>query len=214
MGRSSCGIETGAYKVTDHITVKEYGMESSSMQLDGTNVILRDPVEEDLADHIEWNTRQIEWKEWDAPWKQGAFDEERLRNKQEGYLERAKHSGNLRFHWEIDAKIENCWKHIGWMNVYCIDKRYQPVDESRDLAFGIDIPNPEARGKGFGLEAVKLLISYYEANGYREMYTQTWSGNKRMIALAKKAGFLLVKRTPDIYRKDGISYEQLTFVSE
>ena len=44
-----------------------------------------------------------------------------------------------------------------------------------------------------------------------EAYTQTWSGNQRMIGLARKLGFRESMRKPGLRRVRGTAYDGLTF---
>jgi len=43
------------------------------------------------------------------------------------------------------------------------------------------------------------------------VYTQTWSGNKRMIGLAQKLGFEICQLVPNKRRVRGKLYDGLTF---
>ena len=80
------------------------------------------------------------------------------------------------------------------------------------FAFGIDIPPQSCRGKGYGYEAFKAAIEYLASKGMKEIYTQTWSGNTRMIALAEKLGFREVCRKKDFREVRGEKFDGLTFV--
>ena len=58
-----------------------------------------------------------------------------------------------------------------------------------DCTIGIDIPTLAARRKGYAAAAWDLFIQYLLSNGIEEMYTQTWSGNERVLGLIYKVGF-------------------------
>ena len=76
---------------------------------------------------------------------------------------------------------------------------------------GIDIPAVAARGKGYAFAALKLFIGYLLENGERGIYTQTWSGNVRMIGLAEKLGFEEYRRKKGLRTMAGKPYDGLTF---
>lgn len=48
-------------------------------------------------------------------------------------------------------------------------------------------------------------------NEISEIYTQTWSGNKRMIGLANKISFEECMRKSNIHKFNGKLYDDLTF---
>lgn len=57
----------------------------------------------------------------------------------------------------------------------------------------------------------KLLIDYLRSNGVKDIYTQTWSGNLRVIGLATKIGFEECNRNLNERFVRGASYDGLTF---
>ena len=76
------------------------------------------------------------------------------------------------------------------------------------LAVGISIFEHNLWGNGIGTNALRAFINYHFENGEDEIYTQTWSGNVRMIHCAKKLGFIECNR--NIGEADG-QYDGLTF---
>ena len=80
-----------------------------------------------------------------------------------------------------------------------------------DLALGLDIPDTAQRGRGYGSAAMRRMMAYYRGLGHTSFLTQTWSGNERMIALAKKLGFREVSRLRGLRLVNGKSYDALTF---
>lgn len=44
------------------------------------------------------------------------------------------------------------------------------------------------RGKGYSYKALCVFIKYLIEHGENEIFTQTWSGNERMVHIAKKNG--------------------------
>ena len=84
-------------------------------------------------------------------------------------------------------------------------------DGDGKYAFGIDIPHVPCGGKGYGYEAFRAAIVYLTEHGLKDIYTQTWSGNERMIALAKKLGFVEFKRKSGIRIVNGNNYDAITY---
>ena len=54
-------------------------------------------------------------------------------------------------------------------------------------------------------------MSYYFENGVNELYTQTWSGNVKMIRCAEKLGFVECDKDVGAREVDGQKYDGLTF---
>jgi RimJ/RimL family protein N-acetyltransferase len=82
-------------------------------------------------------------------------------------------------------------KHIGWANYY-------HLDEQLGYAYvGITLPEPEVWGKGYGTEAVRLVVDYLfcEMN-LPSVRTKTWTGNRRMRRVAEKVGFKELAKSP------------------
>lgn len=161
--------------------------------------------DEDLKKIREWYTDIIEWKLWDAPWEEAEYDED----KQKMY--RRQRTDNLPcFEYEI---IYNK-KHIGWISAYYMtdDFRYNGLEKTNNIAIGIDIPDESMRGKGIGVQTIKEYLKYFKELGYSKIYTQTWSGNTRMIHVAEKVGFKEINRFKGIRNVNGKKYDALTFV--
>lgn len=170
------------------------------MRLLNDKVILRDMTEADINDHILWRTEKTEWMNWDAPWRMRDTDSSRLRKRLEDKLFNLRSDG-IRMTFEICINDEAC-THIGWLNTYGID---------HGLAIGIDLPDSNIRGKGYGTAALCLYIDYLFENDYDELYLQTWSGNERMIHIARKLGFNECDRQINARAVNGSYYDALTF---
>ena len=102
--------------------------------------------------------------------------------------------------------------HIGWINRYYINDNFSWTQDEANMAIGIDIPAVKMRGCGYGENAMKGFIQYLSENGVDTIYTQTWSGNERMIRLAEKLGFEECDRKAGIRVVDGKRYDAVTFV--
>lgn len=64
-------------------------------------------------------------------------------------------------------------------------------------------------GKGLGTKILTMLMEYYRSFGENHFLIETWSGNDRMLGLAKKLGFYEVKRTKDVHNVNGIFYDDI-----
>lgn len=102
--------------------------------------------------------------------------------------------------------------HIGGVSTYRIDDDFSIAEDGPYLALGIDINSMAARGRGYALRALRLFADYLFEEGAGELYCQTWSGNTRMIGLARKIGFTECCRKPDLREVCGQRYDGVTFV--
>jgi len=179
-------------------------------------LILRDFNRADIDKRIEWETRDCEWKKWDAPWEWEIDPKkDHLKSFTDGLIEFAdmiaqKKEEDIRYSFQIELKESG--EYIGWISCYCIDDDCNYTDGDGKYAFGIDIPPVSCRGKGYGYEAFRAAIVYLTEHGLKEIYTQTWSGNERMIALAKKLGFAEFKRKSGIRIVNGEKYDAITYI--
>lgn len=187
-------------------------------QLSDEKVILRDFIESDIQTRIRWETEETEWQAWDAPWefaalsgkeREGALAEyiEKMRGWAENFSKMPKEEKRTGF--QIVEKSSG--EYIGWCNSYRIDEDCNISEEGGKCAVGIDLPSMRARGKGYAFSALCLFIRYLLGCGETEIYTQTWSGNVRMIALAEKIGFEEYRRKKDYRTVSGKKYDGLTF---
>lgn len=184
------------------------------MTIESDSIILRDMIESDIEDYVRWFTAEREWENWDAPWEKEDACEETERKRWTEYYESVKDRPD-------DArrrKLEIEWngRHIGWVGSYCIDENYEWVERSEDgqtvyPAVGIDICEPDLWNSGIGTNALRAFIDYCFENGVNELYTQTWSGNVRMLRCAEKLGFVECNRNAGTREVDGRKYDGLTF---
>ena len=159
------------------------------MRLPGTRVVLReerrDADEEDL---FRWLNLE-EWNYYDEPDKpftgmsRGEFEK---RVEQRRCQSRGPSSNSHR--WQIDAAEG---RHIGWVNYYHLDQL------AKRAYVGICLPEEDVWGKGYGTEAVRLLVDHlFHEMELEEVRTATWTGNKRMMRCAEKSGFRVAARMP------------------
>ncbi len=181
------------------------------------NIILRDMIESDIDNYVRWFTTETEWSDWDAPWEPVGSDEETERHSWREYYEAVKDRPD-------DArrcKFEIEWngRHIGWVSSYLIDENYEWIGKPEEgqifhRAIGIGICESGLWGNGIGTNALRAFMNYYFENGVDELYTQTWSGNVRMISCAEKLGFKECNREVGFREEGGEEYDGLTFKVE
>ena len=189
------------------------------MEIAGRGIALRDFTMGDLPARMRWETQETEWKLWDAPWERLARDEAR----QTAHIEelrtllhaRARLNMSLseaepRRGFEIYSLSPR--QNIGWVSSYFLAEDWTVSEtETERAAVGIDIPPPDCRGKGHGKAALGQFVAYLLETGRREVYTQTWSGNKAMVLLANSLGFEPFHRRPNLREVDGERFDGLTF---
>lgn len=171
------------------------------MEIKRGDIVIRDMLSSDVADHVRWRTVDTEWMNWDAPWLQeppasSSAVEHKMR------MLAAAPPPAVRTRFEI-ATADGL--HIGWMNSY-------PLDGVRDgPAIGIDIAEPRFRGEGRGEKAFSAFIHYLFSSGCTAVYTETWSGNFPMIRLAGKCGFEMLQRGHSDLEVHGERFDSLLF---
>ena len=174
------------------------------------DIFLRDLGEQDIEDIIRWNTNDNEWMDWDAPWeKDEPFDAHNYRRRKREALATPKEEPSVRREFQIYCG--DC--HIGWVNAYYIDDNFNYTGTGTGkLAIGIDICEPAYWNKGIGGRAFAAFIDYLFANGYEELYTQTWSGNERMIRMAERLGFSTCHRDSNVRQVRGQMHDRVTMM--
>lgn len=182
------------------------------MEIKGQKVLLRDFVKEDIEDRIRWETIETEWLEWDAPWEveEEPFNSEKYRSRMNKRLSIKQDPDRFRYGFQICINDET-EKHIGWINAYQIDDNYCYTSDDGKFTIGINIPDLNSRRKGYATEAWNLYIKYALDNGIEDIYTQTWSGNIRVIGLMKKLGFRECNREEGFRIVRGELHDALTF---
>jgi RimJ/RimL family protein N-acetyltransferase len=79
---------------------------------------------------------------------------------------------------EVDSKV------IGDIGLHHRDQR------SRVTAFGVGIYDPEYISRGYGREAIGLLIDWvFRIQNYQRIWLDTWATNERAIRCYKAVGF-------------------------
>ena len=189
------------------------------MEIISDRIILRDFLTSDIEKRIYWETVETEWQQWDAPWEYEGLTEEEKQEELENYIASLRRwveqderlpEEKVRYRFQIALNNENC-DYIGWCTAYCIDEDYSYTDDEGYLAVGINIPEITSRGKGYATEALCIFIQYLLKHNERPLFTQTWSGNERMIHVAEKIGFKECFRKNSYRKVRGERYDGLTF---
>jgi RimJ/RimL family protein N-acetyltransferase len=183
------------------------------MEIKNHKAILRDFVESDIDDRIYWENVETEWQLWDAPWEYNeneVFDSDKYRKERLEWLAEEKDENRMRWSFQVCINDESR-KHIGWINAYNIDANYHYITGDGYCTIGIDIPDLPSRGKGYATASWDLFIQYLLSNGVGDIYTQTWSGNERVLGLMEKIGFEECNREYGFRIVRGQLYDGLTF---
>ena len=186
--------------------------------LQSKNMILRDFKESDIEKRTYWETVETEWQRWDSPWE---YEDLTGKEKGERLLDLLKTIHGWLKHPLADSvkrdrfEIEVCDpepKYIGWVASYYINENFTYTqNKTTRCAVGIDIPDQSARGKGYACQALCIFIDYLLEHGVTEIYTQTWSGNERMVHIAEKLGFEECGRKKNLRVVRGREYDWVTF---
>lgn len=158
------------------------------MRISGKRIVLRDERgESDAEDFFRWLNME-EWKYYDEPDKPfEGISREAFETRQQERRERSGNPSPDTYGWHVDTVHG---RHIGWVNYYHLDK------QAKRAYVGICLPEEETWGRGYGTEALSLLIDYlFKEMGLEEVRAATWSGNRRMMRCAVKSGLKEVART-------------------
>jgi RimJ/RimL family protein N-acetyltransferase len=150
----------------------------------GRRILLRYTKWSDIDDYIRWNYPENEFYKFDGPWYDHAGD---YSGSIKSLIRDLKENKNQNWCFEIVVKEGDI--HIGGLNVSYSDK------DPHQTQIGIGIYETKFWDKGFGTEALALLLDYLflEKELTRVGFT-TWSGNPRMIKVGEKLGFSLEAR--------------------
>ena len=187
------------------------------MEIKFENIVLRDMKQSDIADYVRWFTTETEWMDWDAPWEKETLDADAQRESWTEYYESMQEMPDDRIHCHFEIESEG--RHIGWVSSYLTDENYEWISarqvkngQKANRTIGITVGESSIWGKHLGTNALRAFIRYYADHGCKEIYTQTWSGNVRMIHVAEKLGFQECNRVKEECEVDGQKYDSLTFM--
>jgi RimJ/RimL family protein N-acetyltransferase len=185
--------------------------------IETNDLVLRDFRESDVADFVRWETVETEWQLWDGPWDyegrseaERADDLERYVARMNGWVAAAPTLADdvTRSHLQIDTRAG---RHIGWVGSYHVDGDYSIVEGPGTTAVGICVPELVERGHGYSYQALAAFVGYLMGLGERDVLTQTWSGNVRMVHVAERMGFVECCRKQGFRLVRGRRYDGLTF---
>ncbi len=172
------------------------------MILQGNICYLRDPTLNDMNEFRNWYQPHQDWLQWDCPWRVFHPQEfEQMKANIEQQICQSK-TGMIRQRLEL---CTNNHQHIGWVSSYFLNQNPQQI------AIGITIVDTYHRGKGYGTQAYVLYIHYLLTCNYTNIFTQTWSGNHRMMQLANRLCFTEVERLTNYRNVNGCLYDQITY---
>lgn len=186
------------------------------MRIQAEDVVLRDMLEADVEDYVRWFTEETEWSAFDAPWAPLHAEAGKVRADWTAYWQENCRlaEGDLRRRFEMEWE----GRHIGWVCAYPIDENGEWLTE-KDLregreartAVGISIAQSGIWGRSLGSKALRAFCGYLFERGAEAVYTQTWSGNARMIRCAEKLGFAEYRRCVGQKEVEGQRFDWLTF---
>ncbi|MCL6551977.1 MAG: GNAT family N-acetyltransferase [Firmicutes bacterium] len=142
------------------------------------------------------------WWRWDAPWEgRPQPDELRQVPARVALLVRERTSPPRRM--VIETRTA---RPIGTVSRYWVDERTQWLE------VGIAIYAARDWGRGYGFEALGLWVEHLLTEmPLHRIGLRTWSGNTRMVRLARRLGFRLEARFREAYvAPDGV-YDRLAF---
>jgi RimJ/RimL family protein N-acetyltransferase len=170
-----------------------------NFRMKGKLVNLRTTEWVDLDDYKRWNNPKLKAFQLDGPWYK---EEEGLKTViiwREKWL---KGEGSPPYPFlEIETKKE---VHIGWVVLY-----YSQTDPHAP-EFGVSIYEDEYWGKGIGTEATYLWVDYlFNTYNFTRLGFCTWQGNKEMIRIGEKLGFIEEARIRKSCEVNGIFYDKM-----
>ncbi|MBN2226978.1 MAG: GNAT family N-acetyltransferase [candidate division Zixibacteria bacterium] len=163
----------------------------------GKLVNLRSTVPSDVADYERWNNPSLRVWQFDGPWYDDNLD---------GIIKQRRNwlAGNRKppcGFLEIET-VDNV--HIGWVVVY------GKADDPHLTEIGIDIVEDIYWGKGAGTEALYLWITYlFRERRLHRIGFSTWSGNRAVLAVGRKLGFMEECRIRDGCEVNGVFYDRI-----
>jgi RimJ/RimL family protein N-acetyltransferase len=178
------------------------------VRIEGAAVVLRDAVPDDLEAMVRWWTTELAWTDWDAPWEPIPTDEAKIRASFEQQIARAPDLPRSRLMIALPDDTP-----VGRVNLYRL--RDEPGEEESDqdrIALGINLHESPLWGKGLGTEAFALWTDYVFREHDRDtLYCETWSGNERMLRVAERLGFEVIRRRENLRKVRGERYDALRF---
>ncbi len=155
------------------------------LRIHGRFVTLRDWTLADLSPYAAWHTPGQEWQQLSGPYYPQPTPEELATKLQ-----------------RVRARVEESRWAVPRLVLPVVDvthdqligevSRYWQSEETDWLSVGIVIFDPENRRQGYGYEALGLWSDYLfrELPNIPRLDMRTWSGNRGMMRLAEKLGYV------------------------
>jgi RimJ/RimL family protein N-acetyltransferase len=171
-----------------------------NFKIEGKLINLRTTRWSDLDDYERWKSSDLKAWQFDGPWYKGKDPPlSAVINWRKKWL-----GGDRKPAYpflEIETK-DNI--HIGWVVVYYHE------DDPHMPEIGIGIYEDSYWGKGMGTEALSLWIDYlFSERKFTRLGFVTWEGNKGMIHIGEKLGFIEEARTRKSCEVNGIFYDRI-----
>lgn len=173
------------------------------MRIMGEKVVLRDLTERDIKEIYYWKYEAFnrEHLNWNAPYNPPVAMtlDEFCENKMAGSI---KISDTDRVRTELVIEVDGIL--VGTVGWYWVD------EQTNWLCNGIVIFNSDFWSGGYGTEAFRLWTDYIFKNmNVARVGISTWSGNKRMIGLARKTGMIEEGRIRKARIVNGVYYDSV-----
>lgn len=142
------------------------------------------------------------WWRWDAPWE-GPPSQDELR-RVPGRIEAMILEGaSPPRRMVVETRA---WSPIGTVSRYWVDERTQWLE------VGVGIYAARYWGRGYGLDALALWVDHlFETLDLRRIGLRTWSGNERMVRLARRLGFRQEANFREAYATKDCAYDRVAF---
>lgn len=172
-----------------------------NFKIEGELINLRTTRRSDLDDYERWNNPNLKAHQFDGPWyKRKGSPLSAVIKWRKRWLE-----GDRKPPYpflEIETKDHI---HIGWVVVY------YHRDDPHKPEIGIDILEDSYWGRGIGAEALRLWIDYlFNERKFTRLGFTTWEGNKAIIRVGEKLGFIEEARIRKSCEVDGIFYDRIS----
>ncbi len=172
----------------------------SNFKIEGKLINLRATIKLDLKNYEKWNSPDLKTYQFDGPWyKSKELPLKGVINWRTRWLE-----GETKTPYpflEIETKEKH---HIGWVTVYYHE------DDPHMTEIGINIPEDSYWGKGMGFEALCLWIDYlFNERDLTRLGFSTWEGNKSMLKVGEKLGFVEESRIRKGCEVNGVLYDRI-----
>lgn len=163
------------------------------MELNYKSITLKSFTELEIEDEVRWMTVETQWMREDTPWEEPeSIDPVDLRKQMQEIM-----TNDYQSFVQSRSEIFVKEKHIGFVTIYPLTTadyyfEHQDTEQKYEYAVGVEICEPAFWGCGYGTEALTAWVHFWENQGIKVLYLETWSGNNRMIKCAEKCGFSLL----------------------